>query len=818
MEAIKQKIFVLLLLTSFSSFSQNENNQWRFGDFGGINFNTTPPSAVTNSAINTTEGVASVADRNTGALLFYTNSVTIWNANNVPMQNGTGLFGDPSLSSTTAAVIIPKPNSNSLYYVVTINQTSPNQGIHYSVVDMTLNNGLGGVIPSQKNIFLFANDSEKMMAVPSGDGQGYWLITHNVPGNSFTAFKLDQNGFNVTPVISTGGIVQTFGPNHFKMNRQLNKLAITDPFSNKVELFEFNNCTGVLSNPIEWRFSLIPGFNPYGLEFSPDGTKLYISTTVKIVQFDISSNNPTLIENSAFDVIPFGSQVYFSMQLGPDNKIYVASSSTAVINNPNSAGANCNFQANVFTFPNTTIYAGLQNWIYGINNPVPVETPNSIIATNNCVGSPTSFSLQNQQGIVSVDWNFGDPSSSNNTATGLAPIRTFNFVGNYTITATINYNCRTEIVTLPITINSTQTVSVQPISLCQGSTPPTLPNVIPNTTIAGTWSPSQINTTSIGTSNYTFTPNPGQCVSSAAVVLVVTIIQNTTPTFTIPLSICKNSAPPILPTTSSNGVSGQWQPAIVNNQTSGKYTFTPTSTVCATPITINIEVIQNVIPEFSFETNLCTNQSVPILPTISDNGVSGVWSPDTINSLLSGTYVFTPNSNQCSEIVTLNITINTTPVIQIEQSCQGLNYTVQATSSVNASFEWYDSFNSSLGVSNAVIITNPGSYTVVATSNGCTSELEFTVANTNCLKIIPKGISPNGDSLNDRFDLSTLDVKELSIFNRYGVKVYNQSDYSNQWFGQTQNGDQLPDGTYYYVIDFNSGDHKSGWVYISREY
>ena len=61
------------------------------------------------------------------------------------------------------------------------------------------------------------------------------------------------------------------------------------------------------------------------------------------------------------------------------------------------------------------------------------------------------------------------------------------------------------------------------------------------------------------------------------------------------------------------------------------------------------------------------------------------------------------------------------------------------------------------------------------------------------------------------------DVKALSIFNRYGTKVYTYGqNYTNQWHGQSESGSELPDGTYYYVITRNSGNSITGWIYINR--
>jgi hypothetical protein len=237
---------LLFILFCQSTFAQRQNNQWRFGGGGALDFNTLPPNFIPGSPINTPEGSASIADRKTGAILFYTNGVNVWDANDQVMPNGTGLIGGTPalLSSTCAAVIIPKPGSTTLYYIVTIDEQSSNNGVRYSVVDMTLNGGLGDIVSGQKNIPLYQTTSEKLEVVPASDKLSYWLLTHS--GSDFIAFKITNAGIQTTPVISTIGAAQANGAGHMKINRQFNKLAIGATFSSAMELYDFNNTTGVV--------------------------------------------------------------------------------------------------------------------------------------------------------------------------------------------------------------------------------------------------------------------------------------------------------------------------------------------------------------------------------------------------------------------------------------------------------------------------------------------------------------------------------------------------------------------------------------------
>lgn len=99
--------------------------------------------------------------------------------------------------------------------------------------------------------------------------------------------------------------------------------------------------------------------------------------------------------------------------------------------------------------------------------------------------------------------------------------------------------------------------------------------------------------------------------------------------------------------------------------------------------------------------------------------------------------------------------------------------------------------------------------------NQCNYQTEFMIFNNDCT--VPRGISPNGDGLNDNFDLVAFGIEKLEIFNRFGSLVYSHGKgYSNQWNGQDLNGHDLPNGTYFFSFESRNGP-KNGWVHLTRE-
>jgi len=213
------------------------------------------------------------------------------------------------------------------------------------------------------------------------------------------------------------------------------------------------------------------------------------------------------------------------------------------------------------------------------------------------------------------------------------------------------------IATLTITISNeiTPTFASVATAYCTGASIPALP-AVSDEGIAGTWSPAINN---FATTTYTFTPTSVECANSAT--LTITINNNVTPTFeVVTTEYCAGALIPALPAVSKEGIAGTWSPTI-NNLATTTYTFTPASGTCAIPVTLEIKINATVTPTFvSVTTEYYAGASISALPTVSDNGIAGTWSP-AINNLATTIYIFTPTSGECVNSATLTITI-TEPV------------------------------------------------------------------------------------------------------------------------------------------------------------
>ncbi|MBK9461388.1 MAG: gliding motility-associated C-terminal domain-containing protein, partial [Sphingobacteriales bacterium] len=188
--------------------------------------------------------------------------------------------------------------------------------------------------------------------------------------------------------------------------------------------------------------------------------------------------------------------------------------------------------------------------------------------------------------------------------------------GTYTFTP--NAGACASTATINVTVNPQTTPTFAPIAaICSGDVAPVLPAVSIEG-IAGSWLPALVSNTSSGA--YTFTPNAGSCASTATV--NVTVNPQTLPTFAAIAAICSGDVAPILPATSSNGITGTWLPAVVSNTASGTYTFTPAAGSCASTATVNVTV--NASPQISVSDN-CTGATADVTVTIVSGNPTNIF-------------------------------------------------------------------------------------------------------------------------------------------------------------------------------------------------
>jgi gliding motility-associated-like protein len=250
-------------------------------------------------------------------------------------------------------------------------------------------------------------------------------------------------------------------------------------------------------------------------------------------------------------------------------------------------------------------------------------------------------------------------------------------------------------------------------------------------------------------------------------------------------------------------------------------------------INITIKEIPQ-IPVASVNPIMCETQNLNLFATTVPNGsyhwtgpngfISALQNPTLTSASANenGTYTVNATQNGCqsgdSSVVVL---VNPLPIFALSQDCVGKDVQVWFTRLNETSFDETSSTYSWTGPNNFVANQNPititggalGIYSLQITNQyGCETTNTIDVQRNICF--IPNVITPNNDDYNESLNLTGFDVTKLEIFNRWGTKVYEKSNYLDEWHGQNMSGGQLPDSTYYYVIQMGVNETKTGWIYL----
>ncbi len=828
-------LLFILFLSTVTSYSQAEANNWYFGSFAGVQFQEDGTViALSDGKMSTNEGCSSMSDW-TGDLLLYTDGRTVWDRNHVRMPNGdydaipsTGLLGDPS--STQSGIIIPKEGDPNIYYIFTVDEPHHqnaavypnvfqgpyiepngeafppaaddglNNGLNYSVVDLSVigtNGSIGDV--TTRNVHLITYDpavtaqasykcSEKITAVKNFDGTGYWVVAHFI--DKFYAFAVTGDGVNQTPVVTQiAPVVPISGYRRnsigcIKISPNGKKLAIAHMQLGTVEgetaengtvfLYDFDNATGVISNPVQ----ISNNVSPYGLEFSPESKKLYVSyDDIGLRQYNLLSENIPASEFLVANTTQAG-----TLQLGPNGKIYkavVAGTTLDVINTPEEDGTLCGYENDaVFLAPDTTCFFGLPPFITSFFSA-------SITTENTCHGQPTEFTLAATNTFDTISWDFGDGSPA---STEVNPVHTYANAGTYDVIATITrdgdvHNFSEDITITPVPVAN----PAGNISKCdpENDAVEIFDFSINTPLILGDQDPDDYEVSYfLSQENADTGANPLNATAQANFTMIQTIYAR----------IHDKAHPSCYATTS---------------------------------FTINIIFSPNIT--VNNEAKICANtgESITISAGTTTSQYTYLWSTGattpTIQVNRPGSYTVTvKNSNNCEKIRTVEVTPSDVAIINsidIVDLTDNNTVTINASPTGNVNTTYLYSINLPDGPyqeSNFFEHITPGIHTVyVYDTNGC-----GVVAKDIAVLSIPKFFTPNGDGVNDTWDIvgmNSLFYENSSIFiyDRSGKMVASLDPKGTGWNG-IYNGIQLPSTDYWYVIQLDDGRTVKGHFSMVR--
>ena len=378
MENSKYIFYTFFFFIAISVNAQKYDNIWILG-YGGIQTTDTTirMSCLRFNPIRSIDTIlggysmyftnTSISDPSTGDLQFYTNGISIRDKTHQIMQSGDSInYGTNTWINTRAGgyralqgvLALPFPNHPNQYYLfhqrmksgVTFFNNVPIDFL-YSKIDLSLNNGKGKVI--QKNQVLLSDTlSSFVTACQHGNGRDWWIIQQDIHTHKFYFYLLSPLGIQLHHTQTMGNAnYQTRGnvSGYFSPNGK--KFAVFNQEAG-VYIYDFDRCNGLLNSNtlIPFNYTISPGLAFVNIQFSPNSELLYFSNLYNLTQYNLTVSN---IPASADTVATYDSFVegnaqtnFLTMQLAPDNKIYInslgANSYLHVIDSPDMLGTGCN--------------------------------------------------------------------------------------------------------------------------------------------------------------------------------------------------------------------------------------------------------------------------------------------------------------------------------------------------------------------------------------------------------------------------------------------------------------------------------------------
>ncbi|MFC4793754.1 gliding motility-associated C-terminal domain-containing protein [Hymenobacter endophyticus] len=618
--------------------------------------------------------------------------------------------------------------------------------------------GLGEVV--RRDVLLHPTSTERVAAVPHANGRDLWVIGHERDTDVCFVYLLTAQGVVSLPVLSRDGFVhqrvQAIG--QLKASPNGRRLALAAGTVNpqqtqgipSVELLDFDPATGRISNPVVLPPARIAS---YGVEFSPDGTRLYVTDPFfgALFQYDLTA------ANIGASVVPIpvapgqAGSTPSALQLGPDGRIYVALTNTtvqavSVITEPNSLGTAC-------AYINQGVSLNGRRSALGLPSYVQRDLWHFTLK-GKCQNSPIAFAFPASYAPDSVRWDFGDPASGpRNLSSLLAPTHTYSAPGRYLVSLTLS---------LPGGYISTlrRYVDVFPLpqvnigrdtSLCPGSR-----LTLNATTVGATYRWQDGSTTATITTDRTgwywvdVTSAAGCTTRDSLRIRAAPVPRVRLGADTV---LCVGTSVMLQPRLVELGTRYRWQngvttSALIVNQPGIYWVEGTNGAGCSTRDSVRVFYLDPPTVYLGRDTTLCSTPEQPFMLDATLPGVRYRWQDGSTGA------TFTPDRS--------------------------------------------------------------GRYWVRVSTDFCSATDTILVRLYECRQsvFVPNIITPNGDGKNDALQVTGLGTVpwSLVIYNRWGKQVYETSNYQQNW-----SADGLADGTYFYLLRHaQSTQQVKGWVEVLR--
>lgn len=746
-----------------------EGAKWYFGANAGLDFSGGFPEPLTDGKVNTPEGVSTMSNSK-GELLFYSDGITVYNRDGEEMEclleDCEPLKGSPN--STQSVLIVPQPTCRGCEYLFNVFTTTDINGektLTVSVVDMRRNDGKGAIV--EQNTVLQDSTTERLASSRNDVDSTYWIISHDYGTNKFRVFHATTGGLVESGIYPVGMTHDTpaMAQGYMKLSsvdttsgeRRL-AVVIGGPPTNYVELFHFNDETGVITYDRTINLGPAPP-TAYGVEFSPDGSKMYVSyqgsgsAKSYLDQFNLESGDSLLIAESKIRIDSSSTQKFGALQIATDGRIYMAvegSEYLAVIAEPDQESVLLmEYEREGVNLGGKKSNLGLPNMVQNYSEP---QDGPGFSAEGFCTGEPTMFQASPLCDPIedTYTWDFGDGGFASGKETQQEHIYTQ--PGIYTVRLTASNQC-------------TDTTFVQQIEIFETPEPFSLG---PDQDVCRQFLKLEITSHA---DNYRWEYN-GRLVGTDSV-------YNATRT-------------------------GRYIAYAFNG---------PAGQACVQSDTLELTIRQP--PAFSLgpDATVCVNDSV----VISAPGLTWrefQWSTGETTRDITvrqpGTYfVEVKNGNDCYNSDTLEVTIRPSPILDMAPEyvlCVGdenVSIVLDARGRGELTYYW----PSTGDTTQTTVVSNIGSYTVIATdTTGCSTERATEVIDKCEPRLfVPEAFSPNGDGKNDNLEIfgKYFNNYSIRVYSRWGEVIYASNSVDQLWDGSYR-GLKVQPGVYAYIISYGS--------------